>query len=581
MRATTTGWPAKDPSPLNGDPRRRRDQRCARSPTAPSPRPADGLRCGRARNNAFGGEDTNLEDFVAAGLSLADYLTEQLHVVVTDPAERLIGAHLIHTVDEAGYLRGDLDELADKLGAPAGLIDKVLGVLQGFDPPGVFARDLAECLALQLKDQNRYDPQIAKLLDNLALLGGHNLAALKRAVGVDAEELADMIAEIKRLNPKPGLQFGTIQIQPVLPDVMVRPARDGSWIVELNNDTLPRVLVNRSYYTTVSKSTRSEQDRGYLLDCLQSANWLVKSLDQRARTILRVAEEIVRQQDGFLTYGIAHLKPLNLKTVADAISMHEFDGQPRHLQQVHGDAARRVRAQVFLHLRHRLVGRRGGALLRSRAPPHPPADRCGAGERGAVRRQDRRAAEARRYRHRPAHRGQVSRGAAHPLLRAASTREADGGAPRRQPVEGGNSHAFAARGPAIQGRRVGCLGDGCKTCSTPFDSEWLLIYGPPRVAATVDQAERAAAAPPEMAKQDTGPRVGQDASRERGLQGICRGLLRFDQEGTRKTPRERCIVMRYPRGISHTSDGDDVLTPAHGRAQAAFGARALAAKRAR
>jgi RNA polymerase sigma-54 factor len=147
-------------------------------------------------HNIFGGDDTNLEDYVAAGLSLADHLTEQLHVIVTDPAERLIGAHLIHALDEAGYLRLDLDDLADKLGAPRGLIAKLLGVLQGFDPPGVFARDLAECLALQLKDQNRYDPQIAKLLDNLALLGGHNLAALKRAVGVDAEELADMIAEI-------------------------------------------------------------------------------------------------------------------------------------------------------------------------------------------------------------------------------------------------------------------------------------------------------------------------------------------------------------------------------------------------
>ena len=274
-------------------------------------------------HNAFGGEEANLEDFVAAGLSLADHLTEQLHVAITDPAQRLIGAHLIHMVDEAGYLRGDLDELAAKLGAPSSLIEKVLGTLQGFDPPGVFARDLAECLALQLKDQNRYDPQIARLLENLELLGGHNLVALKRAVGVDAHELAEMIAEIKHLNPKPGLQFGSVQIQPVLPDVMVRPARDGSWVVELNNDTLPRVLVNRSYYATVSKSAQSEQDRGYLLDCLQNANWLVKSLDQRARTILRVAEEIVRQQDGFLTYGIAHLKPLNLKTVADAISMHE------------------------------------------------------------------------------------------------------------------------------------------------------------------------------------------------------------------------------------------------------------------
>jgi RNA polymerase sigma-54 factor len=187
----------------------------------------------------------------------------------------------------------------------------------------VCARNLAECLALQLKDSNRYDPQIARLLDNLALLGSHNLAALKRAVGVAAQELSEMIAEIKQLNPKPGLRFGSVQIQPVLPDVMVRPARDGSWLVELNNETLPRVLVNRGYYSTVSKTARSEQDKGYLVECLQNANWLVKSLDQRARTIMRVAEEIVRQQDGFLTHGIEHLKPLNLKTVADAISMHE------------------------------------------------------------------------------------------------------------------------------------------------------------------------------------------------------------------------------------------------------------------
>lgn len=274
-------------------------------------------------HTASDGEGGGLENYVAAGITLADHLTEQLHVAIHDPAERMIGVHLIHMVDEAGYMHGDLDDLADKLGAPGSYVRKVLAMMQGFDPPGVFARDLAECLALQLKDQNRYDPQIARLLDNLDLLGSHNLPALKRAVGVDAQELAEMIAEIKMLNPKPGLKFGTVQIQPVLPDVMVRPARDGSWVVELNNDTLPRVLVNRSYYATVSKTARSEQDRGYLVDCLQNANWLAKSLDQRARTILRVAEEIVRQQDGFLTYGIEHLKPLNLKTVADAISMHE------------------------------------------------------------------------------------------------------------------------------------------------------------------------------------------------------------------------------------------------------------------
>jgi RNA polymerase sigma-54 factor len=298
------------------------------APAGASPNAADydpsGWASVRPRTSSgFNGEDPNLEEFVAAGRSLPDYLSEQLHVAVTDPAERLIGAHLIYMVDESGYLRGDLDELADRLGAARSLIDKVLGALQAFEPCGVFARSLGECLALQLKEQNRYDPQIARLLDNLHLLGSHNLAGLKRAVGVDAQELAEMIAEIKGLNPKPGLQFGSVQIQPVLPDVLVRPARDGSWIVELNSDTLPRVLVNRSYYATVSGTARSDKDKSYLLDCLQTANWLVKSLDQRARTILRVAEEIVRQQDGFLTFGIEHLKPLNLKAVADAIKMHE------------------------------------------------------------------------------------------------------------------------------------------------------------------------------------------------------------------------------------------------------------------
>ena len=265
----------------------------------------------------------NVEEFVPSVRSLADHLTEQLNMAITDPAERLIGVHLIHMMDEAGYLLGSLDEVAEKLGAPVSQVEKVLSVMQRFEPAGVLARDLAECLSLQLQDLNRYDPQIAKLLHNLPLLANHNLTALKRAVDVDTDELVEMIAEIKQLNPKPGLKLGSIEIQPILPDVLVRPSQGGAWSIELNNETLPRVLVNRSYYTTVSKTTQSEQDKNYLLDCLQNANWLVKSLDQRARTILRVAQEIVRQQDGFLTHGIEHLKPLNLRTVADAIHMHE------------------------------------------------------------------------------------------------------------------------------------------------------------------------------------------------------------------------------------------------------------------
>jgi RNA polymerase sigma-54 factor len=293
----------------------------------PTPGMPDGADSGwatlRQRTGSFDGEEINPEAFVTSEVSLRDHLSEQLPLGIHDPVERLIGQHLIDMVDEAGYLHADIDQLAEKLGAPVALVEKVLATLQAFDPAGVCARSLGECLALQLKEQNRYDPQIAALLDNLDLLAAHNMTALRKAVGADMDEITDMIEEIKRLNPKPGLKFGSVQLQPVVPDVLVRAASDGSWLIELNSDTLPRVLVNRSYYAEVNKTTRTEKDKGYLLECLQTANWLVKSLDQRARTILRVAEEIVRQQDGFFTHGVQHLRPLNLKTVADAISMHE------------------------------------------------------------------------------------------------------------------------------------------------------------------------------------------------------------------------------------------------------------------
>ena len=240
-----------------------------------------------------------------------------------DPARRLIGQHLIDMTDEAGYLRGDLIAVAELLGAPIELVEETLCVMQGFEPCGVFARDLRECLTLQLKEQDRCDPAMAALIENLHLLAAHDLVALKRVARVSDEDLCDMINEVKRLNPKPGLKYGTSPSQPIVPDVLVRALPDSSFHVELNSDTLPRVLVNQSYYATVSKSATRKEDKSYLVDCLQTANWLVKSLDQRARTILKVAQEIVRQQDAFLTYGVRHLRPLNLKTVADAISMHE------------------------------------------------------------------------------------------------------------------------------------------------------------------------------------------------------------------------------------------------------------------
>jgi RNA polymerase sigma-54 factor len=267
--------------------------------------------------------DYNLEAFVSEETTLAGHLAEQLALAVSDPACRMIGQYIIDLVDEAGYLSGDLAQVADKLGAPPAEVEAVLAILQGFDPPGVCARSLTECLAIQLRDRDRFDPAMAALVGHLDLLAKRDLAALRKVCGVNDEDLADMIGEIRRLNPKPGLAFGTTLVQPIVPDVFVRSGPDGNFLVDLNSDTLPKVLVNQSYHAEVAKTARSDQDKTYLANCLQTATWLVRALDQRAKTILKVSTEIVRQQDAFFVRGVQHLRPLNLKTVADAISMHE------------------------------------------------------------------------------------------------------------------------------------------------------------------------------------------------------------------------------------------------------------------
>jgi RNA polymerase sigma-54 factor len=267
--------------------------------------------------------DYNLEAFVSAETTLADWLREQLTLAIIDPVRRMIGQYLIDLVDESGYLTSDLAAAAERLGTGVAEVEGVLAILQTFDPPGICARDLAECLAIQLKEHNRYDPAMAALIARLDLLGRRDFAQLKKICGVGDEDLVDMVAEIRRLNPKPGLAFGSAIVQPIVPDVFVRPAPDGAWLVELNSDTLPKVLVNQSYFSEVSATARRDTEKSYLAECMQSATWLVRALDQRARTILKVANEIVRQQDAFFARGVEHLRPLNLKTVAEAISMHE------------------------------------------------------------------------------------------------------------------------------------------------------------------------------------------------------------------------------------------------------------------
>lgn len=288
---------------------------------------ADPVASGWASLHSHGVASPGLEELdLSASLSrqptLAEHLTDQMLLLLDDPAERVIGHNLVGMLDEAGYLSGEVDGIAETLGTSSAHVELVLRKLQTADPAGVFARGLGECLSLQLRERNRFDPAMAALIDNLDLVARRDYQALKVLCQVDLDDLKDMIAELRTLNPKPGHAFGSEPVQPVIPDVTVRGAPDGTWLVELNGETLPRVLVNNQYLAQISALAR-DKDRLFLSECQSSAAWLVRSLDQRARTILKVASEIIRQQDAFLVLGVQHLRPLNLKTIADAIEMHE------------------------------------------------------------------------------------------------------------------------------------------------------------------------------------------------------------------------------------------------------------------
>lgn len=275
-------------------------------------------------SSSYAGDDLpGIEQTLADEESMREHLLSELGMLIETPMERLIGVHLIDMLDEAGYVQGSLEDLAERLGCDLAEVEAVLIKMQGVEPAGMFARNLAECLGLQLQELGRLDPAMQAFLDNLELLAKRDLKGLMRVCRLDEEDIQDMVAEIRALDPRPGRAFSHDVAQPVIPDVLMRPGPDGSWVVELNSETLPRVLVNNTYYAEINQSAKSDQDKRYIQDCLQTANWLVKSLHQRATTILKVSSEIVRQQDGFFRQGVSALKPLVLRDIADVIEMHE------------------------------------------------------------------------------------------------------------------------------------------------------------------------------------------------------------------------------------------------------------------
>ena len=273
-------------------------------------------------------DERGIDDLIEAPRSLRTHLGEQLRLSFADPVDRMIGAQLIALLDPAGRVAVSTADLADAMGIDIARVAAVRDRMMRFDPTGLFAPDLRTCLAAQLAERNRLDPAMQALLDNLEMLARRDLRGLLAVCGVDAEDMTDMIAELRQLDPKPGAAFEAGPVQQVIPDVLMRALPNGEWLLELNPDTMPRVLVNERYHARIISQVGAQpgalrETKTYLSEHLSSANWLVKSLQQRANTILKVAAEIVRQQDAFFRQGVGHLRPLILRDVAGAVEMHE------------------------------------------------------------------------------------------------------------------------------------------------------------------------------------------------------------------------------------------------------------------
>ena len=271
--------------------------------------------------SSSGDEDgPDFERMEYAADSLAEHLQNQLHGASGQVGQ--LARAIAEMLEETGYLAVPVRDIAEATDEPVSVVEEALALVQGLEPAGVGARNLAECLALQAKSADRYDPAMARLIDNLDLLAKGRMADLKRICGVDDEDLADMVRELRAYDPKPGCRFSDKGIESVTPDVFVRRTRVG-YAVELNQATLPRLLVNRRYYQELRAGPQDKASRAWLSECLASANWLLKALDQRARTIVKVVSEIVKRQQGFFEQGVASMKPMTLREIADAIEMHE------------------------------------------------------------------------------------------------------------------------------------------------------------------------------------------------------------------------------------------------------------------
>jgi RNA polymerase sigma-54 factor len=266
--------------------------------------------------------------------NLREHLEQQARLTFTGRADLAIAAALIAGLDAVGRLAEPPDAIAAALGLDLDHVEQVRARMMRFDPTGIFARDLRECLEVQLAEKNRLDPAMAALLANLDVLARRDMRSLLEICGVDLEDLAGMIAEIKRLDPKPAAQYEIEPLRPLIPDVLMRPLpikpdlasfhgeAAPDWLLEINPDTMPRLLIRRGFHARITTSA-SKETKAFLSEQMQSASWLVKALESRAQTILRVCAEIIRRQEGFFRHGISHLRPLTLRDIAAEVELHE------------------------------------------------------------------------------------------------------------------------------------------------------------------------------------------------------------------------------------------------------------------
>jgi len=277
------------------------------------------------KNTNENNEITSITNRLVQGSSLQDHLLMQFNLERHTADEAMIAARLIDAIDNDGYLRTDIHEVASELGQHQISILNVLERIQTLEPTGVGARNLGECFALQLKEINRLDPPMKIMLDNLHLLSKRKYQELQKLCEVSSEELSEMIDKLRHLDPNPGSSFEQSSIQVLIPDVLMRQSseQDLSWHVELNPEAFPSILLNADYTVDARKALRDKTERQFITDNLVSAKWLIRALEKRASTIIRVAEKIVRKQENFFREGVSALKPMTLKDIARELEVHE------------------------------------------------------------------------------------------------------------------------------------------------------------------------------------------------------------------------------------------------------------------